>query len=180
MGYTKGRREGKEEKRAGNCIPFRTEPGLTFHYLPLEQARRHQQELRKVLQTALELPGQQQPTALALPALRTIPQRLRLRQAGTPPPLLPSPPLISLRPRSTCHNKHPANHRHNYSKQQKLEKKIPGTPENETPVHLRRRQIFSHNLSSIRAPDRPQRKKPEPEPDHTPPDAGSGPDAEAK
>ena len=33
---------------------------------------------------------------------------------------------------------------------QGLEKKIPGAPENETPVHLRKRQIFSHNISSIR------------------------------
>ena len=31
-----------------------------------------------------------------------------------------------------------------------LEKKIPGAPENETPVHLRKRQIFSHNFSSYR------------------------------
>ena len=28
---------------------------------------------------------------------------------------------------------------------QKLEKTIPGTPENETPVHLRKRQIYSQN-----------------------------------
>ncbi|KAM0805282.1 hypothetical protein BDR22DRAFT_389303 [Usnea florida] len=34
-----------------------------------------------------------------------------------------------------------------------LEKKIPGAPENETPVHLRDRQIFSHNLSSLREPE---------------------------
>ena len=41
---------------------------------------------------------------------------------------------------------------------QKLEKKIPGTPENETPVHLRDRQIFSHNLSSWRRKtERPSR-----------------------
>ncbi len=40
-----------------------------------------------------------------------------------------------------------------YAKQnptQGLEKRIPGTPDNETPVHLRKRQIFSHNISSIR------------------------------
>ncbi|MCJ1340355.1 hypothetical protein MMC09_005649 [Bachmanniomyces sp. S44760] len=30
---------------------------------------------------------------------------------------------------------------------QKLEKKIPGAPENETPVHLRKRQIYSQNYS---------------------------------
>lgn len=29
---------------------------------------------------------------------------------------------------------------------QKLEKTIPGTPENETPVHLRKRQIYAQNL----------------------------------
>ena len=41
---------------------------------------------------------------------------------------------------------------------QKLEKKIPGTPENETPVHLRDKQIFSHNLSSWRRKtERPKR-----------------------
>ena len=37
--------------------------------------------------------------------------------------------------------------------EQKLEKKIPGAPENETPVHLRNRQIFSHNLTSHRGPE---------------------------
>ena len=37
---------------------------------------------------------------------------------------------------------------------QGLEKTIPGTPENETPVHLRDRQIFSSSISSFRAPDR--------------------------
>ena len=36
---------------------------------------------------------------------------------------------------------------------QKLEKMIPGAPENETPVHLRDRQIFSHNMSSYRKPE---------------------------
>lgn len=36
---------------------------------------------------------------------------------------------------------------------QKLEKKIPGAPENETAVHLRNRQIFSHNISSYRVPE---------------------------
>ena len=36
---------------------------------------------------------------------------------------------------------------------QKLEKRIPGAPENETPVHLRNRQIFSHNVSSYREPE---------------------------
>ncbi|CAD6575437.1 MAG: hypothetical protein ASARMPRED_007233 [Alectoria sarmentosa] len=35
----------------------------------------------------------------------------------------------------------------------KLEKRIPGAPENETPVHLRNRQIFSHNVSSYREPE---------------------------
>ncbi|KAL2057845.1 hypothetical protein ABVK25_001462 [Lepraria finkii] len=35
-----------------------------------------------------------------------------------------------------------------------LEKKIPGVPDNETPVHLRKRQIFSHNISSIREDER--------------------------
>ena len=33
---------------------------------------------------------------------------------------------------------------------QGLEKKIPGSPEGETPIHLRKTQIFSHNISSIR------------------------------
>ncbi|CAK4033858.1 NADH-ubiquinone oxidoreductase kDa subunit [Lecanosticta acicola] len=28
----------------------------------------------------------------------------------------------------------------------KLEKKIPGAPENETPVHLRKRQIYAHSI----------------------------------
>lgn len=28
---------------------------------------------------------------------------------------------------------------------QKMEKTIPGTPENETPVHLRKKQIFAHS-----------------------------------
>ena len=37
---------------------------------------------------------------------------------------------------------------------QKLEKTIPGAPENETPVHLRDRQIFSDHWSSLRTPDR--------------------------
>lgn len=36
-----------------------------------------------------------------------------------------------------------------------LEKKIPGSPENETPIHLRKTQTFSHNISSIRE-DEPQ------------------------
>lgn len=42
---------------------------------------------------------------------------------------------------------------------QKLEKKIPGAPDNETPVHLRRRQIFSHNLSSLREPEEAPKEK---------------------
>ena len=33
---------------------------------------------------------------------------------------------------------------------QGLEKKIPGSPEGETPIHLRKFQTFSHNMSSIR------------------------------
>lgn len=32
------------------------------------------------------------------------------------------------------------------ARSQKLEKTIPGTPENETPVHLRKRQIYSQNF----------------------------------
>jgi len=31
---------------------------------------------------------------------------------------------------------------------QKLEKKIPGAPENEVPVHLRKRQIFAHSIAT--------------------------------
>ena len=38
---------------------------------------------------------------------------------------------------------------------QNLEKKIPGSPEGETPIHLRKTQTFSHNISSIRE-DEPQ------------------------
>ncbi|KAI7200078.1 hypothetical protein KC316_g2972, partial [Hortaea werneckii] len=30
----------------------------------------------------------------------------------------------------------------------KLEKTIPGAPENETPVHLRKKQIFAHSIAS--------------------------------
>ncbi|KAK5155599.1 ndufa8, NADH-ubiquinone oxidoreductase complex I 19kd subunit [Recurvomyces mirabilis] len=29
-----------------------------------------------------------------------------------------------------------------------IEKKIPGAPENETPVHLRKRQIFAHSITT--------------------------------
>lgn len=32
--------------------------------------------------------------------------------------------------------------------EQKLEKTIPGAPENETPVHLRKKQIFAHSIAS--------------------------------
>lgn len=32
---------------------------------------------------------------------------------------------------------------------QKLEKKIPDAPTNETPVHLRKRQIYSHNEPGV-------------------------------
>ena len=44
---------------------------------------------------------------------------------------------------------------HASSMLQNLEKKIPGSPEGETPIHLRKTQTFSHNISSIRE-DEPQ------------------------
>ena len=31
---------------------------------------------------------------------------------------------------------------------QKLEKKIPGAPENEVPVHERKRQIYAHSITT--------------------------------
>ena len=41
---------------------------------------------------------------------------------------------------------------------QKLEKKIPGIPPNEQPVHLRNRQIFSQNLDAVMLPQKEEVK----------------------
>ena len=76
---------------------------------------------------------------MALPTTRAATQQMCVRQASKNAPLHLNTPKIN-----------GGKDTYAFLTLQGLEKKIPGSPEGETPIHLRKTQTFSHNISSIR------------------------------